>query len=263
MGTVVATSGEGTATADFTAEQRELTIELDSNADKMNVIELMFLVDVTGSMGDELSYLKSEIVDVVNKIAAGYEQVQIKLAFLFYRDREDVENLTYYDFEDVTTSDGMLKQQAAIKSQYASGGGDKPEYVDEALELAVSKDWSEYVTTKMIFHLLDAPPHSTDSDKTRFREATLKAAELGIRYCPILCSGADVLTEYLTRQAALHTGGTFVFVTDDSGIGNSHHDPDLPNVTVEALNSLMVRLVKGYHTGVFEAAIDWRYDIEK
>ena len=263
VGTVVATSGNGTASAEFTANQRELTIELDANADKMNVIELMYVVDVTGSMGDELSFLKNEIADVINKIALAYDQVQIKLAFLFYRDRGDSQNLIYYDFEDVTTAEGLLKQQVAIQAQYATGGGDTPEYVDEALELAVSKSWSDTATTKMIFHVLDAPPHSTTSDKERFLSATLKASELGIRYCPILCSGADVLTEYLTRQAALYTGGTFVFVTDDSGIGNSHHDPNLPNVTVEALNSLMVRLVKGYHTGVFGSAVDWRYDIEK
>jgi len=263
VGTITATSGESSSTVEFTAEQRDLTVELTSNADKMNVVELMFVVDVTGSMGDEISFLKNEIADVVNKISASDNQVQIKLALLFYRDRGDAENLIYFDFEDVTTPEGLQKQQNAIRTQSATGGGDFPEYVDEALELAVSKSWSDTATTKIIFHLLDAPPHSTDSDKVRFNTATLKASELGIRYCPILSSGADTLTEYVTRQAALHTGGTFVFITDDSGIGNSHHDPNLPNVTVEALNSLMVRLVKGYHTGVFAEAIDWRYDTEK
>ena len=263
VGTIIATSGESSSTVEFTAEQRDLTVELNSNADKMNVVELMFVVDVTGSMSDEISFLKNEIVDVVNKISASDNQTQIKIALLFYRDRGDAENLIYFDFEDVTTPEGLQKQQNAIKTQSAMGGGDFPEYVDEALELAVSKSWSDTATTKIIFHLLDAPPHSTDSDKIRFNTATLKAAELGIRYCPILSSGADTLTEYVTRQAALHTGGTFVFITDDSGIGNPHHDPNLPNITVEALNSLMVRLVKGYHTGVFPEAIDWRYDTEK
>jgi hypothetical protein len=62
------------------------------------------------------------------------------------------------------------------------------------------------------------------------------------------------------REAAIYTGGTFIFVTDDSGIGGAHHDPGLPNVTVELLNSLMVRLVKGYHTGDFEDPIYWKQD---
>lgn len=63
------------------------------------------------------------------------------------------------------------------------------------------------------------------------------------------------------RQAAIYTRGTFIFVTDDSDIGNSHYDPNIPNVTVELLNSMLVRLVKGYHTGEFENPIYWREDL--
>jgi hypothetical protein len=94
------------------------------------------------------------------------------------------------------------------------------------------------------------------------RAAVTAAAKKGIRICPVLCSGADTLTEYVMRQAAIYTGGTFVFVTDDSGIGGAHHDPQLPNVTVEKLNSLMVRLINGYHSGVFAEPIDWRQDLQ-
>lgn len=62
------------------------------------------------------------------------------------------------------------------------------------------------------------------------------------------------------REAAIYTGGTFIFITDDSGIGGSHHDPELPNATVELLNSLMVRLANGYHTGVFTEPVYWKDD---
>jgi hypothetical protein len=110
---------------------------------------------------------------------------------------------------------------------------------------------------------LDAPPHSGSSYQNTYFSAVETAAEKGIRFCPVLCSGADTLTEYLMRQTAIYTGGTFVFITDDSGIGNAHHDPNLPNVTVEALNSLMVRLINGYHSGSFADPIDWRQDTQK
>ena len=113
---------------------------------------------------------------------------------------------------------------------------------------------------KIIFHLLDAPAHEGEKYATKLVNATKTAAEKGIRLCPIICSGAAESTEYTMREAAIYTGGTFIFVTDDSGIGNSHHDPDLPNVTVELLNSLMVRLVNGYHTGDFEDPIYWKQD---
>ena len=259
-GSITVTSGEGSATAEFSAEKRELTLELEASAEKLNVIELMFVVDVTGSMGDELSFLKAELGDIINKIAANDEQTQIKLAFLFYRDNGDSVPFKFCDFLEITDASGLDKALATLKSQSASGGGDYEEAVDEALEMAVNAQWSTGATTKLIFHVLDAPAHSGSKYETRFNQAVVKAAEQGIRISPILCSGAAEITEYTMRQAAIYTGGTFIFVTDDSGIGGEHHDPGLPNATVELLNSMLVRLIKGYHTGVFDEPIYWQDD---
>lgn len=259
-GTVQVTSGEGSASCEFTAQERELSVELDTCGEKLNVIEIMFVVDVTGSMGDELSFLKAELADVIRKIAQTDSQTSIKLAFLFYRDVGDVVPFYYCDFTEVTNELGMTKMQAALSLQNASGGGDYPEAVDQALEKAVSKQWSTGNTTKLIFHVLDAPIHSGSTYEKRFSDAVISAAAQGIRICPIICSGAAGETEYISRQAAIYTGGTFIFVTDDSGIGNAHHDPNIPNIVVELLNSMLVRIIKGYHTGVFEEPVYWKDD---
>ena len=262
-GVVEATSGSFSANADFTAENRDLTLSLTDSEPKQDVIELSFVVDVTGSMGDEISFLQNELVDVISRVSTTNPQTQINLSMLFYRDYTDKEVFKYYDFVDVTTSEGLASQVSAIKTQLANGGGDYPEAVSDALERAVNQQWSSNTTTKIIFHVLDAPPHSNDTNRTKFYSAVKQAAEKGIRICPIICSGAAELTEYLMRQAAIYTGGTFVFVTDDSGIGNPHHDPDLPNVTVEALNSLMVRLINGYHIGEFAPPVNWRDEVKE
>ncbi len=259
-GTVTVTSGEGSATASFTRDERELAVELTANNQKLNVIEIMLVVDVTGSMGDEISFLKAELADVINRIAENDTETAIKLAMLFYRDTNDDVPFEYYDFTDVTTEDGMTAQQSALNNQRATGGGDYPEAVDEALNIAVGKQWSTGATTKIIFHVLDAPAHYGTSNAQKLVNATKTAAEKGIRICPIICSGAAEATEYTMREAAIYTGGTFIFVTDDSGIGGEHHDPGLPNVTVELLNSLMVRLVNGYHSGEFTQPVYWKDD---
>lgn len=259
-GTVTVSSGEGSATVAFDAENRELSVELDSCGAKLNTIEIMFVVDVTGSMGDEISFLKAELADVIKKIVANDAETIIKLALLFYRDLDDSVPFDYYDFVDVTKLEGMEARQGALDKQRATGGGDYEEAVDEALLKAVDKQWSTGATTKLIFHVLDAPAHSGKSYEEKFNKAVVEAAQKGIRICPILCSGAAEVTEYTMRQAAIYTGGTFIFVTDDSGIGGSHHDPNLPNITVELLNTMLVRLVKGYHTGVFEDPIYWMED---
>ena len=259
-GSVIVESGEASASATFDRENRELSVELDGCGEKLNVIEIMLVVDVTGSMGDEISFLKAELADVINKIAAYDENTVIKLAFLFYRDIDDKVPFDYDEFMNVSDSIGLALRQAELDKQYASGGGDYEEAVDEALEMAVNAQWSTGATTKLIFHFLDAPAHSGKQYEERFNNAVMTAAQKGIRICPVLCSGAAEVTEYTMRQAAVYTGGTFIFVTDDSGIGNSHYDPNLPNVTVELLNSMLVRLVKGYHTGEFDEPIFWKDD---
>lgn len=259
-GNITVTSGDGSAAASFDADNRDISVNLDSCGEKRNIIEIMLVVDVTGSMGDEIDFLKAELADVINRIAENNSGAAIKLAMLFYRDTDDRVPFDYYDFTDVTTSAGMLAQQTALNLQYATGGGDYPEAVDEALDLAVNKQWSSGATTKIIFHVLDAPAHEGSKYATKLVNATKTAAEKGIRICPIICSGAAESTEYTMREAAIYTGGTFIFVTDDSGIGGSHHDPSLPNTTIELLNSLMVRLVNGYHTGDFEDPIYWKQD---
>ncbi|MBO7197055.1 MAG: hypothetical protein J6V80_07040 [Clostridia bacterium] len=259
-GTVSVTSGSDTVTAGFTSDERSISVEIASAYDKLNIIEIMLVVDVTGSMGDEIGFLKAELADVVNRIVENDGDTVIKLAMLFYRDTDDKVPFDYYDFTDVTNTSGLTTQQSALNAQGASGGGDYPEAVDEALNIAVNKQWSTGVTTKIIFHVLDAPAHEKTENKEKLVSATKIAAEKGIRICPIICSGAAEVTEYTMREAAIYTGGTFIFVTDDSGIGGAHHDPDIPNVTVELLNSMMVRLVKGYHTGTFDDPIYWKQD---
>jgi hypothetical protein len=44
----------------------------------------------------------------------------------------------------------------------------------------------------------------------------------------------------------MSTNGTYVFITDDSGIGNSHLEPSVGEFQVEFLNDLMVRLINKY-----------------
>ena len=259
-GSITVTSGEGSATAYFDAESRDVEVVLEAREEKRNVIEIMFVVDVTGSMGDEISFLKAELDDVIKKIAANDSETVIKLAFLFYRDLDDKVPFAEYGFCDTSDFSDFQAMLDILDDQHASGGGDTPEAVDEALMRAVNAQWSTGATTKLMYFVLDAPPHNLNTVKDKFNKAVLAAAEKGIRICPIICSGADIVTEYTMREAAIHTGGTFIFVTDDSGIGNPHYDPSLPNITVELLNSLIVRLTKGYHTGEFEDPIYWKED---
>jgi len=223
----------------------DLQITLTGRDIKRSVLDLMFVIDTTGSMGDELSYLKSEIDNVISEIAGKNPNYTINLALLFYRDIDDSYVTRYFDF---TTN--IKQQQTNLSKQSANGGGDFPEAVDIALEEAVAKKWTIGNATRLIFHVCDAPPHDKQENQTVFFNAINKAAQKGIRVIPIASSGIDLNTEFLLRQEAIMTGGTYIFLTDDSGIGNSHLEPTVGEYVVEYLNACMVRIVNEYLTGV-------------
>jgi hypothetical protein len=94
-----------------------------------------------------------------------------------------------------------------------------------------------------LFLLLDAPPHHEQAVITSLQSSITAAAAAGIRVIPITASGIDKETEYLMRSFAITTGGTYVFITDDSGVGNDHLEASVGDYQVEKLNDLMVRLI--------------------
>lgn len=73
-----------------------------------------------------------------------------------------------------------------------------------------------------------------------------KAAEKGIKIISVTASGIDKETEFLMRFISISTNGTYVFITDHSGIGESHLEPTVGQYQVEYLNDLMVRLINKY-----------------
>ena len=243
--TIKASSGSHESLQSFDYTDGDLQITLDGQETPKSVLDLMFVIDTTGSMGDELNYLKEEISDVISAISEKNPLYSINLALLFYRDIGDEYVTKYFDF----TPD-IAEQQKNLSRQSANGGGDFPEAVDKALSEAVEKNWSSNYATRLIFHVCDAPPHDTQENQTLFFNSVKAASKKGIRIIPVASSGIDSATEFLLRQEALMTGGTYIFLTDDSGIGESHLEPTVGEFTVEYLNACMVRVVNEYLTGI-------------
>lgn len=255
---VTAASGEYSVSAEL-AQDGATHIELDGYAACANELEIMLVVDTTGSMGDELSFLCDELAGVVTRVSEALD-CNIRLGLLFYRDVGDKYVTRAFDFAEVTSESGLKKVVKNIKAQSSSGGGDYPEAVDRALSEAVAADWHTTSKTRLIFHVLDAPYHDEQDNQSNFASAVQTAAEKGIRIIPVAASGLDTLGQYIMRSAALLTGGTYTFLTDDSGIGFTHELPAVGEFTVEYLSDLMVRLIKGYYTGTFDAPIPWTQD---
>ncbi len=204
--------------------------------------DVLFVVDATGSMGDELEFLKTELEDVIQRVQSGNSNLEIKSGAVFYRDQGDA-----YVTRTSPMTDNPSVTLNFIKNQSAGGGGDWPEAVHTAMEVATNQiNWSEDARTRLLFLLLDAPPHHLPHVIESMQGSIIKAASMGIKIIPIAASGIDVSTEFLLRFMAIATNGTYVFITDDSGIGNDHLEPTVGEYEVEFLNDLMVRLIKKY-----------------
>lgn len=226
-----------------TAEGERADIQLDRASVPPESLDLMFVVDTTGSMGDELSYLKSELRDVIERSRGdGEKQLDIRLSVNFYRDTSDDYTVRSNPFTtDIESATNTLS------SQSASGGGDYPEAVESGLEDAIeSHEWSSNARARLLFLVLDAPPHENDQIRESLQTSIRRAAEKGVRIIPLAASGTDRNTEFLLRASSILTGGTYTFLTNDSGIGNDHLEPSVGEFEVEYLNDLMVRVIGEY-----------------
>jgi hypothetical protein len=201
-------------------------------------VDIAFVVDATGSMGDEIEFLKMELEDVLRKTFEEYKNLNLQAGSVFYRDITD-EYLTKH----VTLKNDLLKLLNFVKLQSAGGGGDYPEAVEKALAVAIdSLQWRDDARSRILFLFMDAPPH--DEAKEEIMRLAIKAAEKGIRIVPVACSGTNKSTEYLMRSIALATNGTYLFLTDNSGVGLPHIKPTTDTYNVELLNALMQRVIK-------------------
>ena len=231
----------------------------DLTADKL---DLMLMVDTTGSMGDELEYLKKELENVVEAVYKLNPGMSIRVSVNFYRDEGDEYVVKYYDFRD-----DLQAAVSLIEVQSSYGGGDYPEAVHTALDNAVfGHEWREDAV-KLCYLVFDAPPHKEGDyvnvdEQTRKRveniDATLKkavdgAAAAGIRIIPVAASGADDEVEVLGRSWAFRTGGTYIYLTNDSGIGYYHETPDVPETKLEYFNDCLIRVTAEFCGLTYEA----------
>ena len=215
------------------------TFILDEPCEVSDAVDVMFVFDATGSMGDELLYLQAEMKDVISRATEATGGLAIRTGAVVYRDHND-EYLTRIS----RLTNNIKETQSFIDKQQANGGGDYPEAVPEALMAAMnSAGWDPLARARIAFLILDAPCHQDSATIALLHEQILNAAALGVRIVPVVCSGLGESGELLLRSMALATNGTSFFLTDDSGIGHSHLKPTTDSLKVEHLNDMLVRTI--------------------
>ena len=227
------TDGQG---GEVTVTGRSADVVIDAQSVLYEDTQVMFIVDTTGSMWDEMLYLQSDFASIAEEL----DDPRTTYAVTFYKDEGD----TYVTRREdgITTDTKDIRRQ--LNAESADGGGDEPEAVAQALsESFETEDWSDE-SVKIAFLIYDAPPH-TGTEET-LQEAIRTASEKGIHLVPVVSSNGSRETELFGRAAAICTNGSYVFLTDDSGIGGSHLEPIIGDYEVEKLHDIIVRIIKEY-----------------
>lgn len=230
----------------FSRQESRWTISLiDPPIAGRTQLDLLFLVDATGSMSDEIEKLTNSIGEIASQIDGLPEQPSVRYSLVSYRDRGDA---YVVKAEEFTSHLNLFQKQ--LSRLRADGGGDYPEALNEALHTALhNSDWTGEDAVRLVILVADAPPHLDYQERFAYDTDMIDAVAMGVKIFPVGASGLDEQGEYIFRQMAQFTGGKFVFLTyeegSDAGSGpgtETTHDVD--NYSVDTLDRLVVRLVR-------------------
>jgi von Willebrand factor type A domain len=215
--------------------------QISSRAPRVTKFDLAVVIDATGSMGDEINFLKAELGDIVGALSRRHSGLDIRVAMVVYRDHGDEFVTRTFEF-----TNNMGQVQANLRAQSAGGGGDMPEAMEVAMARAVGLNWRGDAVKSMLL-VADAPPHAGDIAATW--AATEVARAKRIQIVPIAASGVDDAAQYIMRAMAAATQSRYAFLTDDSGIGNPHAEPSVDCYHVTKLDSLVRRILDAQISG--------------
>ena len=223
----------------------EEILNIDRESYQSIPIDLLFILDVTGSMGEELERLKTSIEIINLNIAALNIEPAIRFGLVSYRDQDDDFITKLIPF----TSD-LQEFQKDFNKLSAKGGGDDPEDLQSALKDALQKmDWNDS-GIRLGFIITDAATHMDYDQKYTYVNAAEEAKEKGIKIFSVGTGGLDISGEYILRQISQYTYGKYIFLTygeeAESEGGKpgsvSHHTGS--NFQTDKLEAIIIRFAK-------------------
>lgn len=201
--------GERHVSATFERDAPSLRLEFPAGTSDVSGVPLdvVFLIDTTGSMSDEIQRIKETLLSVTQKTRNAGANVDLRYAAVLYRDVGDEYLTRTHPF----TSDIAAFDQA-LQSVGAGGGGDGPESLNQGLAEAIhGVQWRERAA-RVVFLIADAPPHMDYEGDVPYGESAKDAVARGIRVHAVAASGLDPMGTLCFRQVAQFTRGRFIFI---------------------------------------------------
>ena len=194
-------------------------------------MEVVFVLDTTGSMSGMIAGAKQKIWAIANKLKSADPTPEIRFGLVGYRDRGDA-----YVTKVFGLSGNLDEVYTHLYSFAAEGGGDTPESVNEALHKAVRDlQWSsDPEVLRVIFLVGDAPPHMDYQDDVKYQKSCKLANERGILINTLQCGRLEG-TEEVWREIANLTNGTYAAILQDGGSVkiDTPYDDEIKRINVQ------------------------------
>ena len=177
------------------------------------VIEVVFVLDTTGSMGPLIEGAKRKIWSIATTLIDCSPDAEIRMGLVAYRDIGD--DFVTKTFDLTTDIQGLYADLLHLR---ARGGGDWPESVNEALHVGVTKmSWSRgRDSTRIIFLVGDAPPHMDYAQDMKYPEVMRLARARDITVNTVQAGSARD-TERVWREIAQMGRGEYMPIPQDGG----------------------------------------------
>ena len=183
-------------------------------------LDLVFLVDATGSMGAYIEQVRMRLLELVEVLKASPLCQSLHLGLVAYRDHPPQDHTWVTQRTDLTGDISSVER--AVQALRADGGGDGPEAVTAGLFDVVRLDWRPGAARAVVW-FGDAPPHGVEPSGDGFPQGcptghhwftqAESCREMGISIYAIGClpglrsfQGA----EQVFRQVARTTHGMFL-----------------------------------------------------
>ncbi|MHA1949663.1 MAG: vWA domain-containing protein [Candidatus Thorarchaeota archaeon] len=129
-------------------------------SEKLGQLDLVFVVDNTGSMGPYIQNVKTKILEIIRTIKKEEMVHRLRVGLVSYRDHPPEE--TTYVTQKYELSPDTSKIESYVMQMDASGGGDGPEAVSTALQVMNKMEFLNE-SGKIAVLIGDAPPHGVES----------------------------------------------------------------------------------------------------
>jgi hypothetical protein len=188
-------------------------------------LEMVFVIDTTGSMNGLLDAAKQRIWGIVNGVMRD-RQSSVRVGLVAYRDRGDS-----YVTQVLPLTEDLDKVYITLMDYRAAGGGDEAEDVRTALVDGVFKSgWSTASPglSQIIFLVGDAPPHSDYADVPDTLTTASNAVRQHLIVNAIQCGSSDETKRAFQSIADIGHGQYFAIGADGGAVViNSPYDEQL------------------------------------